>query len=252
MSFEPELKLARQAALEAGQLLADLTERTVASSQGRDIKLEADKASEKIILARLAESPYPVLSEETPGDGTLPEGLHWIIDPLDGSYNFYRGLDDLCCVSVALWAGQRPLLGVVNRFMSGQLYEGRSGGGAFINGQPATASTVTRVDQASVATGFSVKGDFSEASLSRNLNTFKNFKKIRMLGAAALMSGYVGLGRVDAYFERDILLWDIAAGAALTLAGGGLIDLQIKDDYKCDLFCFANSKLRENYSRLAQ
>jgi len=248
MLFEAELRLAREAALKAGQYLAGLTTREAESSLGRDIKLKADKESEAIILEALRPSSLPVISEETPRLDAAPAGLHWIVDPLDGSYNFFKGLDELCAVSLALWNDNRPMLGVVYKFLTREFYEGRPGRGAFCNGRAVKASTVKTVEEASVATGFSVKGDYSDAGLARSIMLCRKFKKIRMLGAAALMSAYVGLGRIDVYFEKDILLWDIAAGVAIALAGGAVINLTMKDDCKCDLLCCATEELQAEIS----
>jgi myo-inositol-1(or 4)-monophosphatase len=251
--FKPELALARKAALAAGRFLREVEPRELASSCGRDIKLNEDKVSEEIILKILSESGLPVISEETLADSSSrPPGLGWIIDPIDGSYNYYKGLKDLCCVSVALWDGDRPVLGMVYKFGAGELYEGRPQEGAFLNDRRLSCSAVSKVEEASCATGFSVKGDFSDASLAENIKYFKSFKKIRMLGTAALSSAYVGVGAVDFYFEKDILIWDIAAGAAIVAAGGGLVDYKGKDGHKCDIRCFANRGLKEDYDRLFQ
>ena len=246
MSYDLELKLARRAALAAGDYLAGLSEKEIESSIGRDIKLKADKAAEEIILETLRPSACPVVSEESPdSEARVAFGLRWIIDPLDGTFNYYKGLDDLCCVSVALWNDNDPVLGVVYKFGTGELFEGGPGGGARLNGQSCRPSQVARPEEACLGTGFPVKSDFSDDRLKENLKYIQTFKKVRLLGSAALMSAYVGAGRLDAYFEKGIFIWDIAAGAAIVAASGGWVSFTPGGGQQGDCCCFANERLKE-------
>ncbi|MDR2627709.1 MAG: hypothetical protein LBC40_06720 [Dysgonamonadaceae bacterium] len=248
MNFLAELGLAKEAARTAGEFLQYVADGTVESSLGRDIKLREDREAERIILDLLrARSDYPILAEESGISTPERDGLRWIVDPLDGSYNYYRGMRDWCAVSIALWDGEQPILGVVNKFHTDELYEGLIGYGAFLNGRSIAPSSATELSQAVCATGLSIKGGFDARRLEEYIQLFQVFKKVRMLGSASIMSVYVGAGKVDVYQEKDILLWDIAAGTAISLAAGVEAEIVIKDGYRCDVTLFANERLKCDY-----
>lgn len=213
---------------------------------GKDIKLSSDKMSEKIIMDILEESNIPILSEEYGFKGTEGE-LCWIVDPLDGTINYFKGLDDFACVSVALWEKGRPVLGVVYRFMKDELFCGAEGVGAFLNDMEMKPSDIKETSQAVMATGFPVKRSYDTESLSKFVKQVQCFKKVRMLGAAALMGTFVACGRLDTYFEDEIMLWDVAAAVAIVNAAGGATSLELLDDNKCLCKCFATKALMEDY-----
>lgn len=246
--YERELELAKAAALEAGNYLKKYMDIHVDGHEGKDIKLSSDKNSEKILVDKLSETGYPILSEEC---GEINNGisseLHWIIDPLDGTANYWKGVKELACVSVALWNQSEPVLGVVYRFETDELFWGIVKEGAFCNGHPIRTSSVYKTSDAVVATGFPVHRDYSTDSLSAFIAQVQRFKKVRMLGAAAIMGTFVGAGRVDAYMEDEIMLWDIAAAAAIVAAAGGEIEIEQLPDYKCICKYFANNRLKEDY-----
>jgi myo-inositol-1(or 4)-monophosphatase len=225
MQYAEELKLAESAARLAGKLLMELwpKEITILSREGHDIKLQADQDAEKVILERLSQSGYPVLAEES-GEHNLedPDKLFWIVDPLDGSMNFSRGLP-LCCVSIALGRHDKIALGVIYDFSRDECFSGIPGEGAWLNGQPMHIAQEKNPAQAILCTGFPGKRLMSDNNLHGFMNEARRFKKVRLLGTAALMLAYVACGRVDAYAEDDIMLWDVAAGIALVQAAGGFI-----------------------------
>jgi len=220
------LMVAVDAAKAAGALLLSLGEsgrRTVIAEEGRDLKLSADRQSEAVIVSSLqAATPFPILSEESgtlehqDGDGRR----RWVVDPLDGTVNYSRGID-FCCVSVALLDGSEPVLGVVHDFGRGETFVGVVGGGAWLNDRPIHVSDVTRLDRAVLCAGFPVGGDFSTAGIMRFARQMQQYKKVRLLGSAALSLAHLAAGRVDAYVEHGIRLWDVAAGIAIVRAAGG-------------------------------
>ena len=243
-----ELELAKEAARRAGAILKARADVRVDGDAGKDIKLSLDRESERCILETLQESSgFSILTEERgllPGDkGT---DLRWIVDPLDGTANYWRGLDSLSCVSVALWGGDRPILGVVYRFAAEEMYEGIVGKGAWKNGKPIRTSGIKEVTKAFLVTGFPVHRDYSEESLAGFIRRVQRFKKVRMLGSAALMGCLVAEGRMDAYMEDRIMLWDIAASAALVEAAGGCSEIHRMEDNQCICRLFASEALKEN------
>lgn len=244
--YEQEFELAIKAATLAGEHLLSHYQPRVDSQAGKDIKLNADRESENIIITTLAESGYSLLSEERGfiTGKTKQNGLRWIIDPLDGTANYWRGITELACVSVALWNVDSPVLGVVNRFSQGEVYCGVVGEGAWLNDKPIHTSDVTCLNNAFLATGFPVKRDYSEASLGNFIKQVQVCKKIRMLGTAAIMGALLAAGKFDIYIEDRIMLWDIAASAALVQAAGGAADLKLLPDNQCLCRLFANRHLQ--------
>lgn len=241
-----ELELAIRAAKEAGDFLKKREGIHVDALKGKDIKLSSDKLSEKIIMDILEESEIPILSEEYGFKGE--EGkLCWIIDPLDGTINYFKGMDELACVSVALWKEDRPVLGVIYRFMKDELYYGEEGFGAYLNDVLIHPSDIKQTEDAVMATGFPVKRAYDTESLSQFVKQVQYFKKVRMLGAAAIMSTFVACGKLDAYFEDEIMLWDVAAGVAIVNAANGSTVTKLLQDNKVICKCFATNELMEDY-----
>jgi myo-inositol-1(or 4)-monophosphatase len=226
--MNPELaplkRLAERAAREAGQKLRERNSELTGVTSGKhhDLKLSADRQAEEIILAMLSgDSKYPVLSEEAGEKGKPdPNGFRWIVDPLDGTVNYRYGLP-LSCVSIALWQNATPRCGVVYDFWRDELFSAIPASGALLNEQAIHVTAATRRDEAVIATGFPVNRDFESVSLRRFISTVQQFRKVRLLGSAALSLAYVASGRADAYYEEDIMLWDVAAGVALVNAAGG-------------------------------
>ncbi len=223
-AWESEASLAAEAARKAGAHLRDAFTRgtDVHSDAGRDIKTAADQEAEAIILQALTDgSAYPILAEESGSHGDVnPDTPVWVVDPLDGTMNFTRGLPG-SCVSIALCQGESPLLGVVHDFHRDDTYVGVVGSGATLNGARIRVSERTDVKQGILATGFPTHFAFDDAACQRLFGEYQRFKKIRMFGSAALSLAYVASGRVEAYAEDAIMLWDVAAGLALVMAAGG-------------------------------
>lgn len=216
------LDLATRAARQAGEFLRgyDRQAIVVLSEEGKDIKIGPDKESERLLIDRLtAESPFSILSEEE-GSIERDDACLWVIDPLDGSLNFLRGMPS-CCVSIALCRGSTPLLGVIYDFNRDELFSGIVGEGAWLNDRPMHVSAVPERARAVLCTGFPSQSSFSTGALATFLERVQAFKKVRLLGSAALSLAYVACGRVDAYTERGIKWWDVAAGVALVQAAGG-------------------------------
>ena len=248
MSWEIELELAISAAKAAGELLVKLQQqpREVLKNQDHDLKLHADIQSEQVIINKLmSSSPYPVLAEETGESGIFnSDDPMWIVDPLDGTLNFSRKLP-LYCVSVGLWKGEQPLLGVIYDVHHNELFSGLVGKGAWCDRKPITVSDTIKKDKAVLATGFPIKRNFSSVSLDTFIKRIQSFKKVRLLGSAALSLAFLACGRVDAYTEEDIFLWDVAAGVALVKAAGGWVSVEDSDRHKWAriVTCSANETL---------
>ncbi|MBI2424632.1 MAG: inositol monophosphatase [Candidatus Hydrogenedentes bacterium] len=228
MIYDRELELAVTAATRAGARLRELMqgEIPILSQIGRDIKLQADQDAEAIILEVLAESGFPVLAEESGEHGAVGgDQPAWIVDPLDGTLNFSRRLP-ICCVSIALSVGMQPVLGVIYDFNRDELFTGFASGGAWLNGLPITVSAATSAEKAMLCTGLPTRRAFDHASIDRFVHETLRFKKVRLLGSAALMLAYVACARVDAYAEDGTMYWDVAAGVAIIAGAGGFVHME--------------------------
>lgn len=225
LDWQTELRRAEDAARAAGALLKDAItrEKKILGEPGRDIKLQADRDAEAVILAALATSPFPVLAEESGELGEIdPAKPFWIVDPLDGTLNFSRTLP-FCAVSIALSSVDTPMIGVVYDFNRDELFSGVVGQGAWRNGAPMQVSKITETGRAVLTAGFPVNFVYEDAPLFTFVKMARSFRKLRMFGSAALSLAYVAAGLADAYAEDDIMLWDVAAGLALVQAAGGYV-----------------------------
>jgi len=225
----PDLKeclaLSTEAAREAASSVLIHHDQRVLSSEGKDIKISGDKKLNDIIVNFLERnSPYPVLSEEeTSADSpSVTTGYHWIVDPLDGSLNFSRGIP-IFCISIAFWKEKVPLTGVIYDFQHDEMFTGLVGEAAWLNGESIRVSSVREPKDAVLGTGFPVRTDYSESALLHFVREIQLFKKVRLLGSAAISLAYVAAGRMDMYRENDIALWDVAAGIAMVQAAGGIV-----------------------------
>ena len=127
------------------------SKKEILSEIGRDIKLEIDQNTEKLIREELQSTGIEVLGEEF--GGGKPEGLQWVIDPLDGTANYFRGLDQ-CCVSIALLDGEDALIGIIYNFNTNEIYSAVKSHGAFLNDLQIKVSDITEKNKASLTTGF--------------------------------------------------------------------------------------------------
>lgn len=242
------LSLAKEAAQTAVQALAGVERGSLnyrfADDLPREMKATADQVLEEIILGYLKPTGLPVLSEEAGNlAGTVNAGLRWVVDPLDGTVNFMRGIAP-CAVSIALCSGNLPIFGVISEYPSCRLAWGGRSFGSFIEGSPIRVSTILDKSQAILCTGFPSRFDFSGKSASGFLELVSSYGKVRMLGAASLSLLQVARGSVDAYVEQDIMIWDVAAGLALIEGAGGSVSVSPgRYQYSHDIFA-SNSLLQ--------
>lgn len=223
------LELATACAREAAERLRQAATRppVIEAAPGHDLKLAADRESEAFLRAALEPSGLPIIGEEEGGDARLVDGdrPYWIVDPLDGTHNFALGVPH-CAVSIGLWRGRTPVLGVVHDVFRDEAFVALNGEGAWLDGEPLRPSWPQKRDEAVLHVGFPADGDFSDAGLARVFATIRAYRKYRLMGSAALALAYVAAGRADVYSEAGIYLWDIAAGVALVQAVGGVVRMR--------------------------
>ena len=244
--FEKEIEIAIKAAKSAGKYL--LQERKNLNlkikSNPKDTKLIADIESEKLILDILSsESKYSVLAEEAGKSSDNLGEIFWVVDPLDGTANYNRNIP-ICCVSIGLISNMKPLLGVIYDFNNDDLYVGDSiNNSTTVNNIKIHVSDIQNKQDGVLITGLPFNTDYSDKALGKLISDMQTWKKVRMIGSAAMASCYVASGKADLYQENGIYLWDILAGAAIVeSAGGKAVIKNIKEDFQVDVI-FSNSKI---------
>jgi myo-inositol-1(or 4)-monophosphatase len=230
------LEVAVEAARTAGALLAERVrhgaERQVSSkSTPTDLVSQADLASERAIRELLARRrPDDGFVGEEGGREESTSGLSWVVDPLDGTVNFLFGIPQWC-VSVAVRDRQGTVAGAVYDPNRDELFSATREGrptlagprGAIELEEPAPAGPGARggdLATAMVATGFAYDADVRAAQAKVLARLLPRVRDIRRFGSAALDLTWTAAGRYDAYFERTVKQWDIAAGALICERAG--------------------------------
>ena len=223
------LETAIKAAKSAGDLLKEnyYKDKEVDSYEQYDIKLELDVMSQNLISeVILNEFPdHSIIGEE--GDSLSNNSeYHWVVDPIDGTVNYFYGIPHFC-VSIALKKATEDkwLVGVIYDPMMDELWSVEDGKEPTLNGRPISTSQRSKMSDAVVTVGFSKSKEALDAGFERYRNISTSVRKSRMMGSAALALAYIACGRLDAYIEDVISLWDIAAGKLLVEAAGGKVDL---------------------------
>lgn len=222
-----DLELAVRAAHEAGALLKQHFGRDakVDEASHHDIKLALDKASQQLITRILLEDrPDDALYGEEGIAGNQQSPRQWIVDPIDGTVNFYYGIPHFC-VSIALRVGDDVVLGVIHDPMVGETWTVERGGPAMLDGRPVRASARDTLEESILFVGCGKDDEALRTGIERFRRASVRARKMRMMGSAALGMAYIACGRLDAYVESRISLWDIAAGRLLVEAAGGRVEL---------------------------
>lgn len=209
--------------------------REEAESKGlpRDLVTDADRASEAAVL--------DLLRRACPGDAIVAEESAaraaagrrtWFVDPLDGTVNFAHGIP-VFAVSIGLVVEGRPVAGVIDAPVLRERFAGEEGAGATLNGEPIRVSRTRRLAEAVLATGFAYDiENLADDNLNVVIAVSKRARGIRRLGSASMDLAWVAAGRLDGFWEMHLSPWDVAAGAALVRAAGGVVtDMAGGDDW---------------------
>jgi myo-inositol-1(or 4)-monophosphatase len=225
------LAVAREAAAAGAEVLLPRFGRERASgskSSPTDLVSEADLASERAIRDVLAarRPDDGILGEEGTGDVAGSTGLRWVVDPLDGTVNFLYGLPQWC-VSVAVEDGEGTLAGVVHDPVRDEAFCATADGEALLDGESLLGSGRAELARALVATGFGYESDVRRAQATVVARLLPVVRDIRRAGSAALDLAWLAAGRYDAYYERGVQHWDVAAGL-LVCARAGLEERRLE------------------------
>lgn len=220
-----DLELALAAAARGAEIVrAGFGSHRVTEQKGRlDPVTEIDRASEKAIV--------DMITAHRPDDGLLGEegserhstGRRWIIDPLDGTVNFIHGIPHVG-VSIGLYDGEVPLVGVVHDPIRGEVYAAEKGEGATRNGQPIHVSNTSELHKSVIVTGFPYDHDQRADAYARAVGAvLAHVNGLRRLGSAALDLAWLAAGRFDGYWEYSLGAWDMAGGVVLVTEAGGIV-----------------------------
>jgi myo-inositol-1(or 4)-monophosphatase len=222
MTIEARLTFATQLILEAGHLAARhfahreaLTHET---KRPQDFVSIADREVESLIRTRLAET-FPTdgfLGEESGGEAGE---RCWVVDPIDGTNNFLRGLP-LWGVSIAYVIAAEPVIGLIHLPCVGRLYSAVRAGGAWCDDMPIHASRVADLAQATIAVGISRRTS-PDSSLPVIEMAMRCGSALRCMGTCVVALAMVAEGSVDAYYEAHLQPWDCLAGILIVGEAGG-------------------------------
>ena len=221
------LEVCEAAARAGGRVLQDWVGRFGVSSKGpRDFVTEADVAAQRevrrVVLGAFPDHAF-VGEESLPEDSPGRTGeLRWIVDPLDGTTNYVKGIPAYC-TSVALARGDEILVGAIHDPVRDGCFTARSGGGAALNGRPIATAGTTRLQDAVVAVSFPAQVASGSPAVHDFLAVLPHALAIRRSGSTAINLAYVACGRFDAFWVRRIQSWDVAAGLLLIREAGGQI-----------------------------
>lgn len=205
----------------------------VNAETSHDIKLDLDVRCQHLIGKKLHQAfPEISLLGEEGETGNADSEFRWVVDPIDGTVNFAHGLPH-AAVSIALQQrtntlaeaeypdGFKSLVGVIYDPFQDEMWTATAGGKTLLNGRAVRVSRISKLAESMVTIGFSKSRSSLEHGLPYFIWLVRRVRKVRMLGSAALGLTYIATGRLEAYVERQINLWDIAAGGLIVQNAGG-------------------------------
>ena len=238
-SISPNLNLMIKACEKASKALirdfGELENLQVSKKGPKDFVTNADKKVEKILINELSKKNFSIITEES---GTITKENNdnfWIVDPIDGTTNFLHGIPHFC-ISIGLVMNGEIVSGVIFDPIKNEMFFGEKNSGAYFNNQRIRVSK---------------KNNLDECLFGSNLESLKNIElNLRISGSAALDLAYIAAGRLDGFFQKELNLWDIAAGVIiLREAGGNISPLDVKQ-IKNHKIIASSETIYENLNKL--
>ena len=253
----PQFNLMHKACLKASKVLirdfGEIEKLQVSEKGPGDFVTASDKRAEKIIIGELEKSEYSFLTEESGIIEGKNKDKRWIIDPIDGTFNFLNGLPHFA-ISVAYEEKGEIVSGIIFDPIKNEMFSAEKGNGAYLNNSRIRVSNKSDFQNACLVTGGpNSRSKKKEAVLEEYKNiSMKTFAHIRKSGSAALDMAYVSAGRYDGYWQRDLNYWDIAAGMIIVKESGGFIESKKWEEFgkeKVDIIA-SNSKIHKELINL--
>ena len=253
----PQFNLMLKACMKASKILirdfCEIEKLQVSEKSPGDFVTASDKRVEKVLIGELEKSEYSFLTEET----GLIEGKYkdkrWVIDPIDGTFNFLNGLPHFA-ISLAYEENGEIVSGIIYDPIKNEMFGAHKGSGAYLNNTRMRVSNKSEFRNSCLVTG----GPKSTSKIKEPILdeykkvSMKTNSHIRKSGSAALDLAYVAAGRYDGYWQREINYWDIAAGIILVKESGGFINPIKEKDFtgkKIDIVA-TNTKIHEDLTNL--
>ena len=214
-SISPNLNVMIKASEKVSKILirdfGEIEKLQVSKKGPLDFVTNSDLKTEKIIIEELkkAKPNFSIISEENGIEDNKDKNNTWIIDPIDGTVNFLHGIPHFA-ISIALKKDNEIVSGLIYDPIKNEMFFGEKDNGAFFNNQRIRVSKKNNLNDCIFATGGKIDSDYSFP--------------YRKSGSAALDMAYVAAGRYDGYFQKNLNLWDIAAGIVLVKEAGGIIN----------------------------
>ncbi len=232
-SISANLNIMIKAAEKASKIIirdfGELEKLQVSSKGPSDFVTNSDKKVEKIIIEELTKSrkKFSILSEEIGEIKNSDKDNCWIIDPIDGTTNFLHGIPHFA-ISIALRNKQEIVSGLIFDPIKNEMFYAEKNSGAYFNNQRIRVSKKRNLNECLFATG-------GKDQFNKDLN-------VRKSGSAALDMAYVGAGRYDGYFQKNLNIWDIAAGIIIVNEAGGKVnDIEYFSNKLINIFAGSNS-----------
>ena len=225
-------------------------QREVARRFAHDVKLVLDRECQTVAegVIRRHFPRHGLLGEED-RQAAAPAAIRWIIDPIDGTINFFHGLPLWCC-SIAVQVQGRTVAGAVFAPELEDCYTARTGRPALCNGRPIAVSTISRLKDAVISTGIAKESDGSPKHYHLFRALSANTQKVRIMGSAALDICHVACGKTDGFHESGIYLWDVAAGSLIVERAGGQAEiLKSGPGHRVD-FMASNGRINPAFKKL--
>ena len=253
----PQFNLMYKACLKASKVLirdfGEIEKLQVSEKGPGDFVTASDKRAEKIIISELEKSEYSFLTEESGIIEGKNKDKRWIIDPIDGTFNFLNGLPHFA-ISVAYEEKGEIVSGIIFDPIKNEMFSAEKGNGAYLNNSRIRVSNKSDFQNSCLVTGGpNSRSKKKEAVLEEYKKiSMKTFAHIRKSGSAALDMAYVSAGRYDGYWQRDLNYWDIAAGMIIVKESGGFIESKKWEEFgkeKVDIIA-SNSKIHKELINL--
>ena len=231
----PQINLITKACMKASRSLirdfGEIENLQVSSKGPGDFVTSADQRTEKILIDELqkAHPDYGIVSEEKGTINKHNQKNRWIIDPIDGTLNFMKGIPQFS-ISIGYEEDGEIKCGIIFNPIMNEMFLAEKGNGAYLNNSRIRVSNKKKINDALIVTG-GPKGasKIKDKIFSEYVNVSKNVSNVRKFGSAALDIAYVACGRFDGYWQRELNYWDIAAGIIILKEAGGFIDFFEED-----------------------
>ena len=232
----PQINLITKACMKASRSLirdfGEIENLQVSSKGPGDFVTSADKRTEKILIEELqkAHPEYGIITEEK---GTINKSNtknRWIIDPIDGTFNFMNGIPQFA-ISIGYEEESEIKCGVIFNPITNEMFCAEKGNGAYLNNSRIRVSNQNKIKDSLIVTGGpKAASKIKDKIFSEYVNVSNNVSNVRKFGSAALDVAYVACGRFDGYWQRELNYWDIAAGIIILKEAGGYVDFFEEDE----------------------